>query len=432
MKRRLLPLLALALCLCACGKTEAPPARTPAPAVSAPAPTPTPTPTPDPLSEREVLDLTAAEALALCDTPERCPKLRELRLTEPLSDPALPDAVRSAFPQATLRYRVEFCDRSAREDTRELDLRDLPAERAEEAARALALLPELELVHLPESWSAAEAAPFGALPGPVVLDWPFTMYYHDFNAADEQIRLTGVRIDDGGEALRAVLPLLRSCKELNLEYSNLSDEELDALRRDYPEVNVVWRVFFGAYSTRTDVEKLLASLPDYWLDGEDCAPLRYCTKVRYLDLGHNVIDDISFVSSMPELEVCILAINYWTDAGPLANCGNLEYLEMFTTGCRDLTPLKNLTALRHLNITNLKELEDITPLYGLSNLQRLWIGCLHKIPQEQLDEIRKRLPECEINTTTVIPTDEGWRTDPRYYLLRQQFGYGLTASYADH
>ena len=38
--------------------------------------------------------------------------------------------------------------------------------------------------------------------------------------------------------------------------------------------------------------------------------LKYCTKVKYLDLGHNeVLTDISFAAYMPELEVAIFAIN---------------------------------------------------------------------------------------------------------------------------
>ena len=153
------------------------------------------------------------------------------------------------------------------------------------------------------------------------------------------------------------------------------------------------------------------------------APLKYCTDVKYLDLGHNIIGDISFVASMPDLEVAVLAINYWSDATPLASCKKLEYLEVFNTFLSDLSPLAELTNLKHLNICWLENVTDITPLYGLSNLERLWIGNMTPIPQDQIDTIREKLPNCVINTTTYNPTEEGWREGERYQLLKEQFGY---------
>ena len=81
------------------------------------------------------------------------------------------------------------------------------------------------------------------------------------------------------------------------------------------------------------------------------ASLKYCTDVKYLDLGHNeILTDISFVRGMPDLEVAIFAINNISDAGPLADCTKLEYLEINSTNITDLTPLSNLTGLHHLNI----------------------------------------------------------------------------------
>ena len=183
---------------------------------------------------------------------------------------------------------------------------------------------------------------------------------------------------------------------------------------------------------RTDETRILASIRDINLNGAAVECLKYCTEVRYLDLGHNIINDISFVEYMPDLEVAILAINYWTDATPLASCPKLEYLEIFNTNCSDLTPLAGLTNLKHLNICWLKNLSDITPLYGLTQLERLWIGSseYNQVPRAQLEEIRKRLPDTVINTTTENPTLEGWREDPRYELLVEQMGYNWDHIYS--
>ena len=125
----------------------------------------------------------------------------------------------------------------------------------------------------------------------------------------------------------------------------------------------------------------------------------------------------------------------WSDASPLANCKNLEYLEMQTTLCTDLSPLAELENLRHLNIAYNYDLCDISPLYSLKNLERLWIGCINPVPSEQVAQMQAAAPNCEINTEVYIdPTGGRWRYvgynelaymyiyHDRYILLREQFG----------
>ena len=189
---------------------------------------------------------------------------------------------------------------------------------------------------------------------------------------------------------------------------------------------------------RTNVTRILASNPDKAgeLTPENTRSLQYCTKVKYLDLGHNdQLTDISFVRCMPDLEVAVLAMGGFSDLSPLADCPKLEYLEIQTSAASDLRPLAGLTNLRHLNIGYIFSLTDITPLYGLTNLERLWIGCYDPVPREQIEEMQRRAPNCQINFTTRDPTAEGWRyteynelgygvPHPRYELLRQQFDYG--------
>jgi hypothetical protein len=163
--------------------------------------------------------------------------------------------------------------------------------------------------------------------------------------------------------------------------------------------------------------------------------LKYCTKVKYLDLGHNnYLDTIEFCRYMPELEVLIVGMTFVEDYSPLAYCPKLEYVEAMTTRLHDLTPFENLHNLRHLNICYNFAVTDISPLYGLE-LERLWIGQHDPVPPAQVEKYRELHPNCIINDTTPDPTEEYWRFaehgdemgntryDPRYELLRQQMGY---------
>lgn len=274
-------------------------------------------------------------------------------------------------------------------------------------------------------------------------DYSFTLYGKSFTLADETIDLSKTEIDDNGDAVVAALGALYKCKTLDMDdggvVTPLGNDRMQQIREQFPNVDVVWRIWFGTYySVRTDTERILASRPSVGgvLNDEEVDKLKYCTKAKYVDLGHNeMIYSISFVQSMPDLEVFIIAMNPLSDISPLASCQKLEYLEIFTTNVTDLTPLAGLTSLRHLNISNLPGLTDISPLYSLTELERLWIGTLTPIPAEQVAEMQKRAPNCKISTVSSEAQGDSWRYTwydennatyhwvERHELLREQLGY---------
>lgn len=312
-----------------------------------------------------------------------------------------------------------------------VDLRMLENDAIADLMPCLADLPGLSWIRLSAgSVTWEELDQLQALPSRPLVDYPLKLYGKEISTADEILELNRIPIDDGGVRLRELLPYMSNCSRLEVEGCGLGNSTLSELQKDFPDIQVVWRVKFGCYSVLTDETRILASIKGKELTGEMCRVLKYCTKVRYLDLGHNIIDDISFVQYMPDLEVAILAINYWSDASPLASCKKLEYLEIFNTRCTDLSPLAGLTNLKHLNICWIKQLKDISPLYSLTGLERLWIGCVNKVPDTQLAEIRERLPDTSVNITTDNPTSEGWRKHPRYELLCEQMGYNWKQPYS--
>lgn len=261
--------------------------------------------------------------------------------------------------------------------------------------------------------------------------YSFSLYGKDFSLSDTEMDLNHISIDDQGALVREVISCMPTLRYLDMDFCGVDDEHMAAIRDDFPDIKVVWRVWFGgAYSVRTDVEKILASCPGAAgnLTKDNIGSLKYCTDVKYLDVGHNeILKDISFVAYMPKLEVAILAMLNVEDISPLAGCKNLEFLEIQTNKITDLSPLRELTKLHHLNIAYNFELRDITPLYGLTSLERLWVGRFTPIPEEQIAEMQKCVPGCVIETTYSDPHD-GWRFgNERYDLLVQQFGYDTGA-----
>ena len=325
----------------------------------------------------------------------------------------------------------ELCGKHYTRDAVVIDLRDASPADLQTFRSAAPYLRQLRSVELGSdkeytfSWetirSLQETAPSAEFL------YSFQLYGKEFTLSDTEMDLNHIRMDDQGALVRDVISCMPKLKYLDMDFCHVDDEHMAAIRDDFPNVKVVWRIWFGgAYSVRTDVEKILASAPGTAgdLKVSNTASLKYCTDVKYIDVGHNeILKDISFVAYMPKLEVAILAMLYVEDISPIANCTELEYLEIQTNKITDLSPLKNLTKLHHLNIAYNFDLTDITPLYGLINLERLWIGAYTPIPEEQIAEMHRRVPNCVIETTYADPHD-GWRYgNERYNLLIEQFGY---------
>lgn len=275
----------------------------------------------------------------------------------------------------------------------------------------------------------------------VDFDYAFSFYGKPFTLLDRKVDINHVAVSDEGALARQIIPCMKNLRFLDMDSCGVSNESMAALRDEFPDVKVVWRIWFGDfYSVRTNTPKILASKPSSggMLRNSDVQVLKYCTDVLFLDIGHNeVITDISFVAYMPKLRVAILAMNNLSDLTPLVSCTELEYLEIQTNAnITDLSPLAACTKLEHLNVANCRNFDDITPLYGLNKLKRLWLGCSAPVPDAQIEEFERLHPDCELNTTVWSdPTSEGWRVehiDPwtnevfyteRYELLMAQFGY---------
>ena len=414
-------------------------------------PTPEPTPTPSLIKLNGADYSTDQEQLTAVITAEDVPLLEQFyRLkSADFSGSDCQDALLDwayRHPEITVRCEARLPDGTVLPAaSRNLDLsgRDLSE------LRCLRLLPELESVDLGSCEDAAESdlnwqelAELERLLPQVQFRYAFTLYGKSFDLQSEVMDLNHITMDDEGALVKKIALCMPRLSFLDMDFCEVSDEAMADIRDALPGTEVVWRIFFGegrhGYSVRTNVTTILASNPDKagTLEPEQSKSLMYCTKVRFLDLGHNkMLSDISFVSYMPDLEVAILGIGGVQDISPLANCTKLEYLELQTTRVTDLRPLSGLKNLRHLNLCWNFCLTDITPLYELTELERLWLGKFDPVPPEQIEEMQRRAPNCEINTKTEDPSGGGWRftgndngghgiLHPRYALLYEQFNYG--------
>ena len=445
-------LLIFCLVLSGCGKAGGESSRVPA------EPTPEPTPSPVRFSGGEVeytaqtlrMPLASGETAML----DSLPYLQSADLSGSANEEEVARWAAS-HPQVQTRYTVTLPNGSVLDtDTQSVDLKGMSSADCEAAAYKLALLPGLKTVDLGAEGGALGWSDIGRLrqilPTPV-FKYAFKLYGVDCNLSDTTINLYRASIADDGRLVDEVMSYMPQLTYVDMDSCGLQPKRMEEINLNHPNAKVVFRVFFGDnYTARTDTERILASMASRggMLTDSNVEGLYYCHDVKYLDLGHNTyLTNIGFTAQMPKLEVAILAMCNIRDISPLASCPNLEFLELDNTYCDDLRPLSGLANLRHLNVAGIgydfygdgtrPSLKDITPLYSLTGLERLWLGGYNPIPSEQVQEMQRRAPQCEIDLSVYEdPVGGRWRYvdlanyidtwvdtyHPRYEKLRQQFG----------
>ena len=225
----------------------------------------------------------------------------------------------------------------------------------------------------------------------------------------------------------ACLPRLERVTMYNFIYAK---DKVENLMADYPGIRFDWSVHWYICEGRvTDLRTDATAFstlkgrqnPRYTAD-QIMAYLRYTPDLLALDVGHNNVSDLSFLSNWPGLRrlICIDSKTPVTDISVLAELPDLEYAELFMQGISDLTPLANHDKLLDLNLCH-NNIEDFSPLYTCTNLERLYISNNPGLSEEAIAALREALPNCLIETEVWGSTDAGWREHPRYFVMYQSF-----------
>ena len=150
--------------------------------------------------------------------------------------------------------------------------------------------------------------------------------------------------------------------------------------------------------------------------------LQYFPHLLAIDVGHNNVSDLSFLTNFPELKrlICIDSQRPVTDLSPLAELKELEYIELFMQNITDISPLADHTKLLDLNLCH-NNITDLSPLYSCTALERLHISYNPNLTDEEVAKLQEKLPNCVIETETYQSTGAGWREHPRYFVLIKSF-----------
>ena len=220
----------------------------------------------------------------------------------------------------------------------------------------------------------------------------------------------------------AHMPNLTKVNTFN--HRELSNDIIIPLMEQYPEIEFGWLVrLTSSYVIRSDAtafstNKHVGSEP--YLRASNMEVLKYVPGLKAIDVGHNKIEDISWLQYFPEVNILILADNRIEDISPLADLHELEYLEIFMNNISDVTPLAGLEHLRDLNLCRNKLTDtDLSVLDGLE-LERFW--CTQAgVSAEAQQRFIEANPETYCNFTIGSCTDDGWRDSYKYTQFRAMF-----------
>ena len=374
------------------------------------------------------LDLTDVTVdAALEDSLRLFPALKELDLGN--MQPTAARRIRDNLDLDRLTYRYNGSTISP--EAVSADLRGRGSLEAEELRTLLEDLPSAEEIWMdgPDETVLSVIAPYRKN---VNFYYDVTILDRVFSTSAEHIDLGASVTDSAVDDVLDALTLFPNLKEVYMYESELSQASMDRMFDGRKDLFFGWTIHMcrKKYNIRTDATAFstLIGAPMNYYTQNDLYQLRYCKKLLGLDLGHNAITDIGFIENMPSLRVLILADNDLTDISPLAELEDLEYLEIFMNyHLTDYSPLSGLQNLKDLNIRcpGARKLTlTADPFLTIDSLERFW-GTSRVLSDDEVSRLTAALPDCQVMVTSTNSTDEGWRDNGKYKIIKRMFENGV-------
>ena len=265
--------------------------------------------------------------------------------------------------------------------------------------------------------------------------------------AEDTVTFQGVTVEKSAEyldmgetviqdltAFERFLDQLPSIKQVDMFATPVNRRQIDEMVTRFPDIEFDWTIHIAAaHYIRTDATAF-STLHGECMghSSQDFEVLKYCKNLRALDIGHNDVMDLKFLTNLPKLRVLILADNPIHDLSPLAELKELEYLELFSCDFRDITPLTELPHLLDLNISNNPNMYQYSVMLNLSpTIKRLWVSELGVyISDARVKELKTVMPDA-IFSTDDHPTANGWRVGEHYEVIYEIFHTGVYKPFSD-
>jgi hypothetical protein len=324
-----------------------------------------------------------------------------------------------SMPDTEFSWKVEILGQTYDSSAAEIDFTGKKVDSFDDFREKLSYMPKLTKVVLFSSGLSNEQIDKLIEDKPdCTFEWDFTMFGINVKTTDETVDMKEHKVTDL-TLLRKNLGYLKNLKKIDMCRCGLSNTQMEALTKEFPNTKFVWIVRMAYWYLKTDETGFSTKQyrkgadPDaYRLHSGDIEVLKYCTDLEALDLGHNMITDISVIGTLTKLKVLIIADNQITDIKPLANLKDLYYLEVFSNFVKDLSPLKGLNNLLDLNFSGTR-VSNIDVLLTLPKLERV-LFCETYVTGASIKKLKKAHPNCQFDYTGKDYVGFGWRNHDRY------------------
>ena len=260
-----------------------------------------------------------------------------------------------------------------------------------------------------------------------VADW---IKEHHIYAQAEYVDIS--HVDVSGINIDAIIDALPNLNRLVMIDCGLDNDGYASLQDRHPGVKIVWEIVLEYWTIRTDVvafSTFKTTAEEYYMNNDDAYYLKYCNELVALDLGHNYVSDLSFLRYMPDLKVLILVDNvkekegetlrHLTDLSDVKYCTKLRYLEIFANNVSDLSFLESLSELEDLNISY-NPVGSVQYMTNMPHIKKLWMEHTY-ISGDGCYRLRQLYPGAQIVVNGEGSVDQGWRSGPRYTAVRRMF-----------
>lgn len=320
-----------------------------------------------------------------------------------------------------LHTHVSMCGKEFDADLSDIDCRKLEPRYLPDLLEKLKFFKELESVDLHGTGITPDQQRelVDAYPDVRFL-WDVDILGEKYDSATEDLDLSNNRRLTF-DVLREAIPLFCDLKRLDLSDCGFRNEELGEFREEFPDTKIVWRLYMGKWSLKTDAVAFSVLIYNYnytALRSPDIEVLKYCTDLQALDLGHQKLTDLSVIGDyLPELRILILADNTVSDLKPLSKLKHLHYLELFVNPyLSDLSPLAECKEMVDLNISHIYNVSDISDLLDFPILERLWVEHT-AVSAADIRLLKDTYPNATVIDQGWGSVDQGWRTHPRYFAM---------------
>lgn len=355
------------------------------------------------------------------------PQMERVKLTGDLPEIEALEDLRETFPKVSFLWEFSYEGRTLTNGSPRADVSDIPLT-YKEAEELLRWLPDTQAINMrgcgltdKEMRKLCDSHPENDL------YWDMTFLDTTIFTGAAEIDISNRQMESTDE-IEELLPYLPNAKKIIMSHCGFDDETMDALNKRHQDIRFVWSVKIKNVYVRTDATYFYPFKfdKDMQVNNKDVYPLRYCTDMIAIDLGHQWgVTDCEWAAFMPNLTYLILVETQILDLSPLSELKNLIYLEIFKTRITDYSPLVSCTSLVDLNLC--RTYGDYRPLLEMTWLENVWwngiAGVIDRPCTGAPDALREALPNTRLVFNQFNSAERnGWRQFSHYRDMRDVMG----------